>query len=45
MRLDRRIFAEATVEAYRRVPQTEEELRGADAAFKAIIAEEPCDKY
>ncbi len=42
---DRRRVAEATVEAYRRVPQTEEELRGADAAAKAMIAEEPWDKW
>ncbi len=37
----RRLVAEATVEAYRRVPQTAEELREADAAARDMIADEP----
>ena len=41
----RRLVAEATVEAYRRIPQSEEELRWADAATKAMIAEEPWEKW
>jgi len=36
----RRIGAEI-VEAYRRMPQTEEELAGLDEATRALIAEEP----
>jgi len=36
----RRIGAEI-VEAYRRQPQTEEELAGLDEATRALIAEEP----
>ncbi len=36
----RRIGAEI-VEAYRRMPQTEEELAGLDEATHALIAEEP----
>lgn len=35
-----RIGAEI-VEAYRRMPQTEEELAGLDEATRALIAEEP----
>lgn len=31
----------AIVEGYRRMPQTEEELAGADAAARRMIAEEP----
>ena len=36
----RRIGAEI-VEAYRRMPQSEEELAGLDEATRALIAEEP----
>jgi Arc/MetJ-type ribon-helix-helix transcriptional regulator len=36
----RRIGVEI-VEAYRRMPQTEEELAGLDEATRALIAEEP----
>ena len=42
---ERRRVAEATVEAYRRTPQTEDELRWADASAAAMIAEEPWDKW
>lgn len=41
----RRLIAEATVEAYRRVPQTQEELRWADAGTRAMIAEEPWERW
>lgn len=41
----RRLVAEATVEAYRRIPQTEEELRWADAGTKAMIAEGPWERW
>jgi Arc/MetJ-type ribon-helix-helix transcriptional regulator len=37
----RRRIGEEIVEAYRRTPQTEEELSGLDEATRALIAEEP----
>jgi metal-responsive CopG/Arc/MetJ family transcriptional regulator len=37
----RRRIGEAIVEGYRRIPETEEELRGLDAATRALVAEEP----
>lgn len=42
---ERRLVAEATVEAYRRVPQTAEELRLADAATTAMVADEPWERW
>lgn len=41
----RRLVAEATAEAYRRLPQTEEELRWADAGAREMIAEEPWERW
>ena len=37
----RRRTDEAIVSAYRRQPQTEEELRGLDEATRALVEEEP----
>ncbi len=34
-------IAEAIVEGYRRVPQTDEELERADRGLRALVAEEP----
>ena len=37
----RRLIGEAIAEGYRRVPETEEELRWADDNARSMIAEEP----
>ncbi len=37
----RRKVGEAIAEGYRRVPQTDEEIAGAEAAARAMILEEP----
>ena len=37
----RRLVGEAIAEGYRRVPETDEELRWADENARAMIAEEP----
>ncbi len=41
----RRLVAEATIDAYRRMPQTEDELRWADAGAREMIAEEPWERW
>lgn len=42
---ERRRIVETTVEAYRRLPQTEDELRLAAVSTKAMIEEEPWEKW
>ncbi len=37
----RRMIGEAIADGYRRLPQTDEEMAGAEAAARAMIAEEP----
>ena len=37
----RRLVGEAIAEGYRRVPETDEELRRADEIARALVAEEP----
>ena len=37
----RRLVGEAIADAYRRVPETSEELRWADQSTRSMIAEEP----
>lgn len=37
----RRLIGEAIADGYRRIPQTEDELAGAEASARAMIAEEP----
>ena len=37
----RRLVGEAIAEGYRRVPETDEELRRADENARALVAEEP----
>lgn len=37
----RRLIGDAIADGYRRIPQTEEELAGAEASVRAMIAEEP----
>ena len=39
--LERERIGRQIVEAYERMPQTEEELEGADEAFEEMLAEEP----
>ncbi len=41
----RRLTGEAMAEAYRRVPETEEELRWAEANGRAMVAEEPWERW
>ncbi|MYG93813.1 MAG: hypothetical protein F4138_02300 [Acidimicrobiia bacterium] len=40
-----KLVAEATIEAYCRIPQTEDELRWADAGAREMIAEEPWERW
>ena len=40
-RLERERIGRQIVEGYQRMPQTEEELAGADEAFEEMLAEEP----
>lgn len=41
----RRLVGEAIAEAYRRVPETSEELRWADESTRSMIAEEPWERW
>lgn len=40
----RRLIGEAIAEAYRRIPETSEELRWADESTRSMIAEEPWER-
>ena len=40
----RRLVGEAIAEAYRRIPETPEELRWADQSTRSMIAEEPWER-
>ena len=40
----RRLVGEAIAEAYRRIPETSEELRWADESTRSMIAEEPWER-
>lgn len=41
----RRLEGEAIVEGYRRIPETEEELRWAEENGRAMVAEEPWERW
>ena len=41
----RRLIGEAIADAYRRVPETPEELRWADESTRSMIAEEPWEQW
>lgn len=41
----RRLVGEAIAEAYRRIPETPEELRWADESTRSLIAEEPWERW
>ncbi len=41
----RQMIQEATVKGYLRQPQTEDELYGADGRARAMIAEEPWERW
>lgn len=41
----RRLVGEAIADAYRRVPETPEELRWADESTRSMIAEEPWEQW
>ena len=41
----RRLVGEAIADAYRRVPETPEELRWADESIRSMIAEEPWEQW
>ena len=41
----RRLVGEAIAEAYRRIPETAEELRWADESTRSMIAEEPWERW
>ena len=41
----RRLIGEAIVEGYRRIPETEEELRWAEQNLREMVAEEPWERW
>ncbi len=41
----RRLIGEAIVEGYRRIPETEEEMRWAEENGRAMVAEEPWERW
>ena len=41
----RRLIGEAIVEGYRRIPETEEELRSAEGNLRDMIAEESWERW
>ena len=41
----RRLIGEAIVEGYRRIPETEDELRWAEQNLREMVAEEPWERW
>lgn len=41
----RRLIGEAIMEGYRRIPETEEELRWAEQNLREMVAEEPWERW
>lgn len=41
----RRLIGEAIVEGYRRIPETEDELRWAEQNLQEMVAEEPWERW
>ena len=41
----RQLVGEAIAEAYRRIPETDDELRWADESTRSMIAEEPWERW
>lgn len=41
----RRLIGESIVEGYRRIPETEEEMRWAEENLREMVAEEPWERW